>query len=214
MEQPSLRKLSAVLVLFALTGVLVYVMPVSHAVAKKVPLREAFSGIRDWRNERFFSLGKEITDALNLDDYLYAAYSRGKDEASLYVGYYGSTEKVGAAHDPLVCLLGQGWTITESVRDVLLLKDGEHINCNRMVVERDETKELIVYWFQSYRSTCSSTVSQKIVSFWNKFCSNREDNAFIWISVPVRDSKSSASQTVNDFVESFYPAFIEFVVNS
>ncbi len=213
MGQPSLRKLTIVIALLALTGVLVYVMPVSHVVIKKVPLQVALSSIGDWKNEGFSPLDKKIIDAPNLDDYLNAVYSRGQDTACLYVGYYRSAEKVGAAHDPLVCLHGQGWVITESAGDVLVLKGGEHINCNTMIVERDEMKELIVYWFQSYRSTCASTLSQKVVSLWNKFASNREDNAFIRVIIPVRGSASSARQVAHDFLGSFYPAFIEFIDN-
>ncbi len=214
MGQPNLRKLGAVIALLAITGILVHTMPVSQAVIKKISLRAALSSIGDWRIEGFSPLDKKIVEALDLDDYLNAAYSRGQDTASLYVGYYGSAKKVGAAHDPLVCFHGQGWVITESAGDVLLLKDGRHINCSCMLVERDEMKELIVYWFQSYRYTCSSTFSQKVVSLWNRLAANREDNAFVRVIVPVKDSASSARLVANDFIESFYPTFIEFIDNS
>ena len=214
MEQPGLRKLGTVMAMLALAGVLVCVMPATNAVIRKIPLRAALSSVGDWKNEGFSPLDKELIAALNLDDYLNARYSRGQGTAYLYAGYYGSAKKAGAAHDPLVCLHGQGWVVNESAGDVVVLRDGKRINCSYMVVERDEVKEVIVYWFQSYRSTCSSTVSQKVVSLWNKFAANREDMASIMIIVPVRDSATSARQVAHDFAASFYPVFIEIIDNA
>jgi EpsI family protein len=214
MEPPGLLKLGTVIALLALSGVLVCVMPATNAVIGKIPLRVALNSVGDWRNEGFSPLDKELMAALNLDDYLNALYSRGEDTAYLYVGYYRSAEKIGAAHDPIVCFYGQGYVISESAGDVVVLKDGKRINCSYMVVESNATKEVIVYWFQSYRSTCSNTVSQKFVSFWNRFSAKREDIALIRIVVPVRDSAASARQVAHDFIDSFYPVFIQFVDNA
>jgi EpsI family protein len=214
MEQPSPRRIIAIIALLAVAGLLVHWTPVSHPVVKKIPLRVALESIEGWKNEGFSSLDSRIIEVLNLDDYTNASYSRGQKAASLYVGYYLSTRKVGAAHSPLVCLNGQGWVVKESSDGVLPFQNGERLNYSYMVVERGGEKQLIVYWYQSCRSTCSSTVSQKVFALWNKLAQNGEDNAFVRVGVNLADkSKAEALSIATSFIEAFYPRFIDYISN-
>ncbi|OEU51217.1 MAG: EpsI family protein, partial [Desulfobulbaceae bacterium S5133MH15] len=126
-------------------------------------------------------------------------------------GYYLSTRKVGAAHSPLVCFPGQGWIISSKDRTALKIK-GNEIHLLSMIVTRGQEKELVAYWFQSYDQTDPDTLSQKISLLWQKLLHEKENNAFVRVSISVGEkSLSEARDTVFEFIRSFYPVFLNYV---
>ena len=205
------RKIIILIVCFALTSVLVYRTSPSKVVNKQVPLSQALSDIKGWTSTRPVPLGQEIVDALELDDYVNQSYSKGDERVSLYIGYYLSTRKVGAAHSPLVCFPGQGWIISSKDRTALKIK-GNEIHLLSMIVTRGQEKELVAYWFQSYDQTDPDTLSQKISLLWQKLLHEKENNAFVRVSISVGEkSLSEARDTVFEFIRSFYPVFLNYV---
>ncbi len=159
-------------------------------------------------------LDPRIAKALELDDYVNQSYFNGHERVFLYIGYYLTTKKVGAAHDPLVCFPGQGWVITNRQKDELTLDSGsgESVSYSTMIAQRGPQKELIIYWFQSYDQTNPDTLSQKITSLWKKLLNQGQDNAFVRISIPLGEkSLSESRQIALKFVQAFYPIFLDFV---
>ncbi len=205
------RKIIILIVCFALTSVLVYRTSPSKVVNKQVPLSQALSDIKGWTSTRSVPLGQEIVDALELDDYVNQSYSKGDERVSLYIGYYLSTRKVGAAHSPLVCFPGQGWIISSKDRTALKIK-GNEIHLLSMIVTRGQEKELVAYWFQSYDQTDPDTLSQKISLLWQNLLHEKENNAFVRVSISVGEKAlSEARDTVFEFIRSFYPVFLNYV---
>ena len=159
-------------------------------------------------------LDPKIVESLKLDDYANQNYSDGNVTISLYIGYYFTTKKVGAAHDPLVCFPGQGWVVSDTQKDKIVLnpKPADSISYSSMIAHRGLQKELIIYWFQSYDKTNPGTLSQKTTSLYQKVFHHREDNAFVRISTPIEErSLSECSETVFKFIRSFYPIFLNYV---
>ena len=83
-----------------------------------VPAREPLSGlpmqIGSWMGHDSPPMDPQIRGVLGVDDYIDRTYySPELFPAGLYVGYYRTAKKVGAAHDPLVCFQGQGWQIRD-----------------------------------------------------------------------------------------------------
>jgi EpsI family protein len=188
--------------------------PSPAAVDKHMPLREALSDIKGWRNFGFVPLDEEIVKALQLDDYAFQNYSNGRSTISLYIGYYLTMKKVGAVHDPLVCFPGGGWELSNRKKGILLISQetGESISYSAMIAQKGHQKELIIYWFQSYDETNPDTFSQKITSLYKKIVEKREDNAFVRISTPVGENPLPEDcETVFNFIRAFYPVFLEYV---
>ncbi len=159
-------------------------------------------------------LGPKIVKALELDDYANHNYSDGNDTISLYIGYYLTSKKVGAAHDPLVCFPGQGWVVSDRQKAKIVLnpRPGNSISYSSMIVQRGSQKELIVYWFQSYDKTNPDTFSQKIASLWKKLLTQREDNAFVRISTPLGEkSLPECREAIFQFIRAFYPVFLDYI---
>lgn len=209
-----LRKLIILIICLILTSVLIYQSPTSTAVKKQVSLRQAFQNINGWSTSGHSPMDTKIVEALELDDYISQNFSNGNNTISLYIGYYLTTQKVGAAHSPLVCFPGQGWVLSDIKKGNIKLNPGrgESISYSVMTAERGLQKELIIYWFQSYNTTNPDTLSQKISSLYHKIRHHREDNAFVRISTPVQDKPlAECRETILDFIRSFYPVFLNYI---
>ena len=149
---------------------------------------------------------------LKLDDYLNQTFFNASISIHLYIGYYLTAEKIGAAHDPLVCFPGQGWTIRDRKKDNLDIAKGINISYTSMVVEREKVKNLILYWFQADDKTNSNTFQQKINLIASRLMGRGEENAFVRISTEVGDrSVEDVRQAQLDFVKAFYPHFIRYI---
>jgi EpsI family protein len=212
---PILRQKVVVLVLaLVLTCFVIYGMPHPEPVRKKSSLRQNLLNIEGWRGGETVPLDAEILKALDLDDYANQGYSNGQGSVFLYIGYYLSNKKIGAAHDPLVCFPGQGWVTSNIEKRVFTLDPvrRESVYSSVMTVQKGMDKQLIIYWFQSCDLTASSTFQQKLNAFWNRLRQGREDNAFVRLSISLQDkSLNEANDLGYQFIQSFYPVFLNYV---
>jgi EpsI family protein len=159
-------------------------------------------------------IDRNILEELKLDDYLFRSFTNGKHIVTLYIGYYGTTTTIGAAHDPLVCFPGQGWVITDQGTNRLRLptQGGDDVNYSVMTATKGEDKEVVLYWFQSNEETASGTSRQKLNTIIQKFMGKPGQNAFVRISVSVgRDGPDEALRSAKDFISGFYPTFIDYI---
>lgn len=189
----------------------------SPEIVAKEPLCQAFAGIGGWCAAGNVPLDNHIVEALNLDDYIFQPFARGNELVTLYVGYYRSAKKVGAAHDPLVCFQGQGWRITDRKTGEyhLTRHSGLRISYSSMIVQRHEERQLIVYWFQADGEATASTPVQKVAMLWDKLLGKNEDNAFVRISAPISgESPEAVREELFDFIEDFYPGFYRYITRS
>ena len=207
-------KLVILILCFALTSVVIYRHPSSKAVEKKISLSQALSDINGWVMGGYTPLDPTIVKALELDDYINQNYSNGNNTISLYIGYYLTTKKVGAAHSPLVCFPGQGWVVSNT-KDESLTIGGHHLQLASMVIDMGQRKELVLYWYQSFDKTSSGTFLQKIYAIWAKFLNRGEENAFVRVSIPINNNgveKAFASGA--GFINAFYPVFLDYIKKS
>lgn len=216
MRTLSTKRLMTLSVLLAATAFLVYGPAAkSAAVTTKAPLQAAFERLDGWSGAGSQLLGDNVADALKLDDHIFQSYRNGSGQVTLYVGYYRTAGKVGAAHDPLVCFTGQGWRIGERARGEYPLRgmSGSTISYSTMIAERQGERELIVYWFQTNGATSATTLGQKIDMVRDRFVGAGEDNAFVRISTSLGDEAPEAGRRrIFAFIDSFYPAFRGYVV--
>lgn len=180
----------------------------------KAALGDVFTDIGKWKGGTGSQLDSRIADELQLDDYLFKTFTLGSDSVTLYIGYYQSAAKVGAAHDPLVCFNGQGWHISETSRGKFKLPDNS-ISYSSMLVERNGEREFVVYWFQTRGEASATTLVQKIDSLRVRLASSAEDNAFIRLSTSVDGgSNEQAQKRIFSFVEEFYPMLHRYMTGS
>jgi EpsI family protein len=182
-----------------------------------VPIRENYlneihlESLGEWKAKVKIPLDQKIIKALELDDYVNILFFRNGHEISLYIGYYNSLKKIGAAHSPLVCIPGQGWSITNTEKASFKI-DGNSINTHSILAEMGESEILIVYWYQAFNKVFSGTLMQKMYAFFAKYMYGNEKNAFIRVSLTTKsESTENEIELINDFLNHFYPRFIKFM---
>ena len=216
MGPPLYRKVIVLALLLGLTSFLIYWAPASKAVKKNKPLSQALLDIEGWHSNGLVPLGQELVKGLELDEYANQNYSNGRETVFLYIGYYLSKKKLGAAHDPLVCFPGQGWVVSDKKEDKVILDTDRNssVSYSSLIVQKGLQRELILYWFQSYDRTASNTFSQKTISLRQRILRQGEDNAFVRISIPVGDkSLDESRKIITQFIQSFYPVFLKYVTD-
>lgn len=213
MGQISKLRLFLILGLLLLTAVFVHAEREVREVSRDVPLSASLSSVGDWRFVGDVPLDPRIVEALHLDDYLFRNFSNGSATVNLYVGYYFTSRKVGAAHDPLVCMPGQGWTVSARKEDKTpFLVEGRPLHYSTLTAELEGRKELFIYWFQAYDKTTPNTLRQKITLWKQMLVGGGEDNAFVRVGIPLDGLTPEEGMALGfDFIESLYPEFLSHV---
>ena len=217
-----ISNIKVAIVIFCLIGVSVFIYRPgggSSTVEQKTrSLASAVAHIPGWRMTDVEPLEKNIVEALYLDDYVNQSYTNGHKRVSLYIGYYYSAKKIGAAHDPMVCFPGQGWEVSENKKGAFTIDANEEnkIAYASMKVKLGLRNNLVIYWFQSHDQTNTDTFSQKINLLLKKIFHQGENNAFVRITAPIDEthSQAEARETILSFIKSFYPVFLAYVQES
>lgn len=198
----------------AATGYIIYMRPVSSVVEKSVSLEQTLAQLNEKYRVTQNRLSPRIVEELKLDDYVFQTYMQNNNSVSLYVGYYFTGKKVGAAHDPQICYPGQGWKLSNKQRQSTTLKAGMTINYSSIIADLNGKKELIYYWFQVDDKTADNTFHQKIVLFQKQILQQGESNAFVRISTSLNDqTEEQAKDVLMNFIADFYPVFYRYSTN-
>lgn len=199
---------------FLLTGLLLSIKPVTPPSVKKQKLFEALSSVGAWQGGAQNFMSTEIVDSLKLDDYVFRNYTNEMETVFLYIGYYYSAGKIGAAHDPLVCFPGQGMVLSGKATGTIPVEDapGQRVNYSSFISTHGLEKQYVLYWFQASNTTNASTLAQKIYLLVSKFRGGGQDNAFVRITLPMNNrSAAECKEVVSSFVRDFYPVFLAYI---
>jgi EpsI family protein len=200
-----------VIVAFVLVSAIIHFRRDQGPYLKRASLSQAVSALKGWKLEEIMKLDPNIIDSLELDDFLNQNYTNGNSTVSLYLGYYMTSKKVGAAHSPLVCFPGQGWLVSDKTEASMQIGD-QTIHYSSIVVSKGQIKSLVVYWFQAGDKTSSGTFFQKVNLLLAKFYHSREDNAFVRVSISMNGrSKQESFQEIKHFIRAFYPKLLEYL---
>jgi EpsI family protein len=181
-------------------------------------LTEKLTHLGPWQNAGDITLAQSVIGELKLDDFIFRNFSNGRETLSLYIGYYNSSKKVGAAHDPLVCFPGQGWVLHDIRQDTLpVMLGGQEVQLHysTMLAERDSQRQMLVYWFQADDQATSGVLAQKISLLRSKILGGSGANAFVRISIAMEDrSRDECLTILTSFIRDFYPAFTKYILTS
>lgn len=164
-----------------------------------IPDRDDFStfptqlGIWHGRSQ---TMDQIIVDSLNFDDYLMADYvdQGGTSLVNLYIGYYDVQRADKVPHSPRACLPGGGWSIT-SLAQVPV--DGIRIGVsplwvNRVIIERDNYRQLVYYWFSQRDRVVTSEWMVKWYLLLDSIGKSRTDGALVRLTTLVGPSEDLA----------------------
>jgi exosortase D (VPLPA-CTERM-specific) len=166
-----------------------------------VPDRSRFltfpATIGDWRGHASL-LDPQVERGLALEDYILSDYSKVDGRAvNLYVAYYASQRTGESPHSPLVCIPGDGWSITRHERTNL----GAEQPFNRAVIERNGTKQLVYYWYEERGRMIANEYWSKWYLLFDAITKNRSDGALVRLITTV--SPSELERDADDRLKSF-----------
>ncbi|MBK7420504.1 MAG: VPLPA-CTERM-specific exosortase XrtD [Nitrospira sp.] len=155
----------------------------------------------------------QIISALRFDDYLLADYaSPGGGLLTLYMAYYQSQRKGQSAHSPQSCIPGGGWEIT-SKRTVDLPMGRLTEPVNRVLIQKDREKQLVLYWFKQRDRMLSNEYLVKLYLVWDAMTRQRSDGALIRLSAAVDpgEDEQAVEQRLLQFAQTIQPQLHRYI---
>jgi EpsI family protein len=186
--------------------------------AEDIPLRRPLSTfpkqIGEWvGKEQHFD--KRIYDVLGVDDSFLASYKSPNDRlVQLYMGYYQNQREGDLIHSPKLCMPGSGWNIIGRSLEELIIPHNNpgSIKVIKLLVEKGDQRQVVLYWFQSRGRFIASEYMQKTYLVIDAITRKRTDGTFMRILSPITDGNEE--NTVNylkDFAKMLIPISQEFI---
>lgn len=123
---------------------------------------------------------------------------------SVYVGYYDSQTQGRTIHSPKNCLPGSGWEALAS-REITLETDGGPIPANRYLLQRDEQKALVVYWYQGRGRVEANEYLVKAQLLRDAALYGRTEEALVRIVVPIVTTEEAAFEIASRAARDLVP---------
>ncbi len=146
-----------------------------------------------------------VNRELNADKQLYRHYRSGAGQIDLYIGYYGTAKGGRTGHNPYACLPGAGWAVVDARKKIITLPGTQaKTELNYVQAHRNGSNTVMVHWYQTAGTTVvASGMQQNIEKFWRRLLHNRNDGAFVQITMQVPDELvANAEVKVADFAGS------------
>lgn len=123
------------------------------------------------------------------------------DVVWVYFGYYGTARGGRPEHTPQVCFQAQGWEI----EDHQVIDAGGGLHVNELVVSLEGERQLVHYWFRSFRKTgLRGGFDQLLDRLLGRLLHDRADGSLVRVSTRIEDGdRDSARSRLLAFDTSF-----------
>jgi EpsI family protein len=132
-----------------------------------------------------------VYQELDAHKHVYRHYrsTESGQQVDLYIGYYGTAKGGRTPHNPYACLPGAGWGIVEAKEIGLTLDhQAQGVRVNYILARKGEVYDSVLHWYQSDRDKIlSSGIQQNLQRFFGRVFRNRNDGAFVRVSVMSRE---------------------------
>ncbi len=187
----------------------------NEKVAAAPPLVGLAERLGNWVKGQEGYVDQATQEVLQADDTLNRTYFNPQNgyTANLFVAAFRSQRHGAAPHSPKNCLPGSGWTPLLNDRVNVELPGRGPIEVNRYIIQRAESKSLVLYWYQSRDRAVASEYHAKLYTMLDAVKDNRTDTALVRviIGLPLDASTEKAQAAAEDFVRSFYAPLRQFL---
>lgn len=161
------------------------------------------------------SMESNVIKVLNTDAYIFRNYVSPEGEVvNLYIGYYGTQKGGRSDHTPQGCYPGAGWAIVREEKVELAMGSGHtshRVVLNRLDVSNAGMNEIVYHWYQTNRDKIiASGIQLNLNRFMSRLMYNRNDGAFIRVSIDVYGDPGQSKERVEHFIRAIYPLIIEY----
>ena len=175
-----------ILVAVSVVGLISY-LPTRFDIASKIKVADFPKTIGDWQatdiplEERDY----EILETRNL--FVRDYKNLNGDSIILYVVYSEDNRKV--SHPPEVCYMGSGVTITDKTS----VQISNSIKATKMVVEKADARQVVVYWFKAGKLYTDKYLKQQLKIVIERMFGKRTAGALIRVSTDIKDNNQDAA---------------------
>ena len=193
--------------------VLLQSMSHGEAIVPRQPLHDLPHELGGWRGEEQ-PLQLRVVQAVSVNDYTNRVYSYlAEAPVQLYVGYYASQRSGDTIHSPKNCLPGAGWDPIQSGYVTISIPDGPKIVVNEYVIQRDQNKQLVFYWYQGRGRELASEYAGKFWMVVDAISRNRTDGALVRLVTPMNDGEDKARARLVSFTQILFPSLDKLIPN-
>jgi len=157
---------------------------------------------------------EDVLDVLRPSDYLLRVYQNPQaQDVVLFIPYFRSQRAGDAIHSPQNCLPGAGWVPIENKRITLTLPGHVPFPANRYLIAKEDTRELVVYWYWAHDRGVASEYWAKYYLVRDSIKMNRSDGALVRISTPMNPGETvdAAQQRLLPFASAVLPLLNDYV---
>ncbi len=190
-----------------LFGAFILLHSVSHGepVIPHQRLRDLPYTVEIWSGEER-PLSERIVQAVSVSDYTNRVYfDQSSPPVQLYVGYYSSQRTGDTIHSPKNCLPGSGWDPVRSGYTTIAVSGDRKIVVNEYVIQQDQDKQLVFYWYQARGRVIASEYSGKFWMVADAITRNRTDGALVRLVTPMSDGENQAHDRLVRFTQDLFP---------
>ena len=193
--------------------VLLQTMSHGEAIVPRQPLHTLPYALGAWTGEEQ-PLQDRIVQAVGVSDYTNRIYSQlAETPVQLYFGYYASQRTGDTIHSPKNCLPGSGWDPIHSGYATVSVPSGRKIFVNEYVIQRDQNKQLVFYWYQGRGRVIASEYAGKFWMVADAISRNRTDGALVRVITPMNDGEDKARARLVSFTQTLFPSLDQLIPN-
>lgn len=133
---------------------------------------------------------------------------------TLYAAYHEQQTIQTPIHLPDFCIPANGWSIvTQSVLSISRPNHPNQLEINRLVIEKNNEKQLVYYWFHQQGKIMANPFQAKWHLFQTALTHERSDGALIRLVTSIVKSETSdmAEQRLNEFIQLLLPIIQNFI---
>ena len=141
-------------------------------------------------------------EMLGVTDWILRTYrDKANVPVGVYVGFHSSQRTGASIHSPKNCLPGSGWQPIQNSTIQLHSPDGKLVPVNLYVIQNGNSKQLVIYWYQSHGRVIASEYSGKFYLVLDAIRLNRTDAAIARVVTPVLQDQQESQKRAERFAE-------------
>ncbi len=178
----------------------------------RAPLDQAVPRTLDGQLANDVQISKAEQRVAGMSSYVMRVYSPAgnlRDQVaanfSVYVGYYAAQMRGKTIHSPKNCLPGSGWEALTSSQVAIQTANGP-ITVNRYILQRENERALVLYWYQGRGRVESNEYRVKWNLLRDAAISGRSDEALVRVVVPANTTEEAALAIATRVAAQLVPA--------
>lgn len=204
MNNKNFAIVTVILAVVAVAGIISY-LPARIDAASKTKVSDFPMVIGDW-TAKDIPVDDKTYEILETRNLIVREYNNLKgDKVFLYIVYSEDNRKV--SHPPEVCLMGSGITVTDKTS----IKVGNSIKASKLLVEKGNNKEFILYWFKAGNLSTDKYLTQQLKIVTDRLFGKRTSGALIRVSCDVKDTPQATMSVMMAFCREIEPLLSKYI---